>query len=122
MDSFNRPGKGLCWSFLQQNPDVHGGKTDRAQQAYTQALSTVGIRAMIEKNLGNLERIVRLAMGVCFAIWTIAQPTMNGIEWLVMIVSMALILNGVFSRCYLWFILDIDSRSEEGRTRHTGAC
>lgn len=97
-------------------------KTDRAQPAYTHAINILGIRAMIEKNLGNLERVVRLALGVCFAIWTMLQPTMNGIEWLVMVVSLALILNGVFSRCYLWYILDIDSSAKDGTTRHTGAC
>jgi len=77
---------------------------------------------MIEKNLGNFERIVRLIMGLCFGAWTLMQPTMNGIEWLVMAVSLALILNGVFSRCYLWFILDLDSRSKDGSTQHSGVC
>lgn len=77
---------------------------------------------MIEKNLGNAERIVRLLMGICFGIWTMQQPSMNGIDWLVMIVSLALVLNGVFSRCYLWYILDRNSAIDQGNRQKTGAC
>jgi hypothetical protein len=68
---------------------------------------------MIEKNLGNLERSVRLLAGLVLAWWTLQQPTMNGVEVFVAIVSLFLILNGVFSRCYLWYILDINSARRE---------
>lgn len=64
---------------------------------------------MIERNLGNAERITRLALGIAFAAWAFVQPTMNGIEWFVVAVSLALIFNGIFSRCYLWYLLDIDT-------------
>lgn len=77
---------------------------------------------MIEKNLGNAERIVRLLMGVYFGIWTMQQPSMNGIDWLVMTVCMALVLNGVFSRCYLWYILDRNSATDERHQQKTGIC
>ncbi|MEH6592089.1 MAG: DUF2892 domain-containing protein [Halioglobus sp.] len=78
---------------------------------------------MIEKNLGNLERTLRLVAGIGFALWVVMQPYMNGIEWFVSVVSLFLILNGIFSRCYLWFILDINSR--EGCTDNVpglGSC
>jgi Inner membrane protein YgaP-like, transmembrane domain len=74
---------------------------------------------MIEKNLGNLERTLRLIGGIGFALWVLLQPDMNGIEWFVSIISVFLILNGIFSRCYLWFILDINSR-ESCVDRSTG--
>lgn len=77
---------------------------------------------MIEKNLGNAERIVRLLMGVSFGIWTMQQPSMNAIDWLIMIVGLALVLNGVFSRCYLWYILDRKSVMEEVNQNKTGVC
>lgn len=64
---------------------------------------------MIERNLGNVERVVRLLAGVALAAWTLAQPTLNGVEWFVLVISTALILNGIFRRCYLWYILDIDT-------------
>jgi len=66
---------------------------------------------MIERNLGNIERLIRLFIGLAFAGWVLMQPAMNGIEWFVSAVSLFLILNGVFARCYLWYVLDINSCS-----------
>ncbi len=77
---------------------------------------------MTEPNLGNIERVARLFFGTLFATWALLQPAMNGVEWFVMFVSLALILNGVFSRCYLWYVLDINT-CEEGRgTPNGGIC
>lgn len=66
---------------------------------------------MIEKNIGNIERVFRLVFGLGFGGWVAIQPNMGGVEWFVLIVSLMLILNGIFSRCYLWFILDINTSS-----------
>jgi hypothetical protein len=66
---------------------------------------------MIERNLGNIERVVRLFLGIAFATWALLQPTMNIIEWFVVFISLALILNGVFSRCYVWYMLDINTNT-----------
>ena len=68
---------------------------------------------MIERNLGNIERIIRLLAGIFLAGWAFSQPTLNGIEWFVVLVSTALILNGVFQRCYLWYILDINTLDDD---------
>ena len=67
---------------------------------------------MIERNLGNFERVLRLLAGLAIGIWALAQPSMNGIELFVMVISMMLMMNGIFSRCYLWFVLDINSCSD----------
>ena len=64
---------------------------------------------MIERNLGNIERVLRLLAGVCLAIWTMVQPEFSGVEWLAAVISTFLILNGVSGRCYLWHMLAIDS-------------
>jgi len=64
---------------------------------------------VIEANLGNIERVLRLVGGVLLFIWAMSQSYMNGIEWFVVIISVMLILNGIFSRCYLWFILEVNS-------------
>ena len=64
---------------------------------------------MIERNLGNVERGVRLLLGVVFGVWALAQPALNVVEWFVVGVSLALILNGIFSRCYVWYMFDIDT-------------
>jgi len=72
---------------------------------------------MIERNLGNVERLVRLLMGLLLLCWASLQPGMNGIDWFVVLVAVALVLNGIFSRCYLWYLLDINS-SPDGEQAH----
>lgn len=64
---------------------------------------------MIEKNLGNVERIVRLLAGIALLAWAITRPDLNGVEWFVMLIASFLILNGIFSRCYLWYVLDLNT-------------
>jgi hypothetical protein len=77
---------------------------------------------MIERNLGNIERVVRLFLGVAFAAWAFLQPTMNVIEWFVIGISLALLLNGIFSRCYVWYMLDINSLETRRETPSTTIC
>ena len=77
---------------------------------------------MIDRNLGNAERITRLMIGVVFALWSLQQPSMNGIEWLVMVLSLALILNGIFSRCYLWYIIERNNTPVDGNMRSQTVC
>ena len=67
---------------------------------------------MIERNLGNVERVARLIFGLFFLAWALMQPVLNGIEWFVVVISACLILNGIFSRCYLWYILDVNTCPE----------
>jgi hypothetical protein len=74
---------------------------------------------MIGKNLGNIERLMRLLMGTTLFVWALSRPAMNGIEWFVVMVSLALILNGVFQRWYLWFVLDINTNRARRGTAHT---
>ncbi|MFT5711344.1 MAG: hypothetical protein ACI8QT_002050 [Halioglobus sp.] len=64
---------------------------------------------MIAQNLGNVERIIRLCTGSALFLWLAVQPAVSGIDWFIAIISLSLILNGVFSRCYIWFMLDIDT-------------
>lgn len=70
---------------------------------------------MFERNIGNVERIIRLFLGALFAGWVALQPHLNGIEWFVMLVSLSLILNGIFSRCYFWYILDINTCARDDK-------
>ena len=68
----------------------------------------------IERNLGNVERIIRLLLGGWLMVVAITSPGLNGIEWFVGIISICLVLNGIFSRCYLWYVLDLDSHKAGG--------
>lgn len=75
---------------------------------------------LIEKNLGNAERLVRLLGGALLFVWFLAQPDINGMELFVALVSLCLVLNGVFSRCYAWYILDLDTRHGMANDRSSG--
>jgi hypothetical protein len=79
---------------------------------------------MIERNLGNFERLLRLSFGIAIGFWALIQPSMNGIEIFVIVISIMLTLNGIFSRCYLWFVLDINScnNSQEDCRQNNPLC
>ena len=77
---------------------------------------------MIERNIGNAERIVRLFFGVLFGGWALMQPAMNSfVEWFIIIFSVSLMLNGIFSRCYLWYLLDVNTVGKPGRGPRSGS-
>ena len=71
---------------------------------------------MIDRNIGNVERLLRLAMGLALAVWAYQQNALNAVEWFVVVVSVALVLNGIFSRCYLWYVLDLNTASSGQKT------
>jgi len=64
---------------------------------------------MIEQNLGNLERVVRLILGAALVAFAIMAPTLSLTEVFVGFIGLTLILNGIFSRCYVWYILDLNT-------------
>ena len=68
---------------------------------------------MIERNLGNIERLIRLLIGLGFAYWVFTRPYLNAIEWFIMAASLMLILNGVFSRCFIWWILGLNTHNNK---------
>ena len=68
---------------------------------------------MIERNIGNIERVIRLLFGLGLATWALTRPHLNGVEWFVIIISTALVMNGIFSRCYLWYVLDLNTHKQQ---------
>ncbi len=64
---------------------------------------------MIERNIGNVERVARLVLGILLFGWAYGQVAINPVEWFVVLIAIALILNGIFSRCYLWYVLEINT-------------
>ena len=68
---------------------------------------------MIEKNIGNVERLARLLFAAVFMAWAVSRPALNAVEWFVMAISVALFLNGIFSRCYLWYVLEVDTCQDD---------
>ena len=68
---------------------------------------------MIEQNLGVLERIVRLMLGVALGAWTMTQPSFGLFESFALIIASFLILNAISARCYLWHALGLNSCDDE---------
>jgi hypothetical protein len=64
---------------------------------------------MIEQNLGNLERVVRLILGAALVAFAIMAPTLSLTEMFVGFIGLTLVLNGIFSRCYVWYIFDLNT-------------
>lgn len=77
---------------------------------------------MIEKNIGNIERVVRLLMGLSLLAWALLQGALNPIEWFVIVVAASLILNGIFSRCYLWYLFEVDTRHKPSNSKPSSIC
>lgn len=71
---------------------------------------------MIERNLGNIERVIRLTMGLGLVVWAFMQPALNLTEIFVIAVAVMLFFNGIFSRCYAWYILNINTADNEEST------
>ena len=72
---------------------------------------------MIDRNIGNVERLLRLAMGLALTLWAYQQNALNAVDWFVVVIAVALVLNGIFSRCYLWYVLDINTCGTERGNR-----
>lgn len=68
---------------------------------------------MIERNLGNVERVTRLVFGLFFGAWVMTRPDITAMDVFVLVIALTLILNGIFSRCYLWYVLDINTMDED---------
>lgn len=64
---------------------------------------------MIAKNLGGVERGLRLALGMLLALWAVSRPELAAVEWLAAVAALFLVLNAIYGRCYLWHLLDISS-------------
>lgn len=77
---------------------------------------------MIERNLGNAERVIRLAVGLIFGGWVLSQPALHSGEWALIVLFIALVLNGIFSRCYLWYLLDVNTARQRGATPARSGC
>jgi hypothetical protein len=69
---------------------------------------------MIERNLGNTERVLRLVGAICLAAWAASRNRIDLLTFFALLGAGALTLNFLFSRCYLWALLGLNS-CEEGR-------
>lgn len=64
---------------------------------------------MINRNLGTLERTLRLVIAVLLTGWLLARDGHDILSVVAGIAALALFANAIFSRCYLWALLGINS-------------
>ncbi|MEQ8517174.1 MAG: DUF2892 domain-containing protein [Chromatocurvus sp.] len=60
---------------------------------------------MIDRNLGNTERVLRLIGAIILAAWAASRSSHDILTPLALLAALALTLNFLFSRCYLWSLL-----------------
>jgi len=74
---------------------------------------------MINRNLGPTERLLRLSCAVLLTGWLLARGSHDILSVVAGIAALALFANAIFSRCYLWALLGINSCDPEDE--HCGA-
>ena len=79
---------------------------------------------MNEQNLGLIERVIRLLLGLGLGIWVLLQQALGAAEWVALLAASFLVLNGIFGRCYLWLLLNLNTCEQReksaGRGRASG--
>jgi len=64
---------------------------------------------MIERNLGNMERFLRFSAGIGILVYLATRPDVPPVAWFAGVVAIMLVLNGIFSRCYVWYLFDLNT-------------
>ena len=68
---------------------------------------------MIERNLGNLERAIRLISGVALVALPSWQVLGSLTEMFINFIGLTLVLNAIFSRCYVWYIFNLNTAEND---------
>ena len=74
---------------------------------------------MINRNLGTIERLLRLLGAVLLTGWLFARGSHDLLSAVAAIAALALFANAIFSRCYLWALFGINSC--DPKDEHCGA-
>jgi len=64
---------------------------------------------MINRNLGTVERGLRLVAAVILTGWLLTRGSHDLLSVVAGVAALALFANAIFSRCYLWALLGINS-------------
>jgi len=64
---------------------------------------------MIERNIGQTERIIRFVLGVLLVGWVLTGNGFGILQGIALVAAFALFWNSIFARCYLWSWLRINS-------------
>lgn len=101
-----------CLSML-----CHGAEASLSSRGhgctYIVTIQTV-IDPVIPKNLGSIERAIRLLFAALLMLWVWQGDGSIATEAAAGLAACALVWNAIFGRCYLWRWLGLNSTSDEG--------
>lgn len=72
---------------------------------------------MIDRNIGNVERLLRFTFGVGLILFLLSQPGVTAVEWFIGGIAAMLILNGISSRCFIWHWLGLNTNTSKDADR-----
>ena len=65
-----------------------------------------------------------MLLGLGLGAWVLMQSALGAAEWVALVATGFLVLNGVFGRCYLWLLLRVNTceqrEKSSGRRRANG--
>ena len=67
----------------------------------------------MKPNLSLFERMVRPLLGLVIAAVALSRPELGISEWVLLVIALFLVLNGVLARCYLWKWLGLNTARNE---------
>lgn len=95
----------------------HGGEAPLSSRGhgrtYIETTQTV-IEPVIPKNLGSIERAIRLLLAALLMLWVWQGDGSSAAEAAAVLAACALVWNAIFGSCYLWRWLGLNSTSDEG--------
>lgn len=74
---------------------------------------------MIPKNLGSIERAIRLLLASLLMLWVWLGNGSATTDAAAVLAACALLWNAIFGRCYLWRWLGLNSTGDEGLPTNT---
>lgn len=64
---------------------------------------------MIERNIGPIERVLRLIFAIMLIGWVFSGKSFGVAQGAALVAAMALTWNSIFARCYLWKWIGVTS-------------
>lgn len=78
---------------------------------------------MINRNLGGVERLVRLFLAFALVTWVAAGDTLGWAQGIALLAAFALLWNAIFAKCYLWKWLGLNTECKFKRVEeNTKSC
>ncbi len=72
---------------------------------------------MIGQNLGIIERLIRLCLGLGLGAWSLTRPDFGVVGGVALLAACFLVMNSFFGRCYLWALFKFNTCEPRDKNR-----